>query len=137
VEEYALQAESIATTAPTQKPEEAEWMSLGVFAITQDGQASGPPPTMFVQLVVSKSGMIAGTFSNQQANKSQPLEGMVDKKSQRAAWVLSGQKRPIMETGILNLTKDTAPALIHFEDGTTQQRLLVRMDEPQTEQPKQ
>jgi len=35
-----------------------------------------------------------------------------------------------METGVLNLTKDIAPALVHFEDGTTQQRLLVRLDEP-------
>jgi hypothetical protein len=35
-----------------------------------------------------------------------------------------------METGIFNLTKETAPALVHFADGTTQQWLLVRMDEP-------
>jgi hypothetical protein len=135
VEEYAQQAEVIATTAPTKAPDQAEWMPLGVFAVTQDGQASGPPPTMFVQLVVSKDGMIGGTFTNQQENKSQPLEGMVDKKTQRAAWVLSGKKRPIMETGIFNLTKETAPALLHFEDGTTQQWLLVRMDEPKEADP--
>ena len=35
-----------------------------------------------------------------------------------------------METGVYNLTKDTAPALLHVEDGQTQQWLLVRMDEP-------
>jgi hypothetical protein len=35
-----------------------------------------------------------------------------------------------METGIYNLTKDTAPALVHFADGQTQQWLLVRLDEP-------
>jgi len=35
-----------------------------------------------------------------------------------------------METGIYNLTKDDAPALLHFEDGQTQQWLLVRLDDP-------
>jgi hypothetical protein len=35
-----------------------------------------------------------------------------------------------METGISNLTKDETAVLVHFEDGTTQEWLLVRMDEP-------
>ena len=61
---------------------------------------------------------------------SQQLEGMVDKKSQRVAWGVAGQKRPIAETGLSNLTQDTAPALVHFADGQTQQWLLVRIEEP-------
>ena len=105
-------------------------MPLGVFAITQDGQASGPTPTMYVQLTVSKEGILAGTFQNTGMGTSQPIEGMVDKKSQRTAMVISGKTRPILETGIFNLTKDTAPVLLHFADGQTQQWLLVRMDEP-------
>lgn len=130
-EEYAAQAEQIATEIPDVK--EPEWMPLGVFAMTQDGQSTGPAPTLFVQLTVSKEGIIAGTFQNSADGKSQPIEGMVDKKSQRAAWVISGKTRPIMEAGIFNLTKDTAPALIHFADGQTQQWLLVRVDEPKEE----
>jgi hypothetical protein len=55
---------------------------------------------------------------------------MVDKESQRAAWGVQGKERPIIETGISNLTQDSAPALIHFADGQTQQWLLVRLDEP-------
>ena len=60
----------------------------------------------------------------------QTLEGMADKKSQRVAWSVAGQKRPIMETGISNLTQDSSPALIHFADGQTQQWLMVRLPEP-------
>lgn len=130
-EEYAAQAEQIATEIPDVK--EPEWMPLGVFAMTQDGESTGAPPTMFVQLTVSKEGIIAGTFQNTAEGKPQPIEGMTDKKSQRAAWVISGKTRPIMEAGIFNLTKDTAPALIHFADGKTQQWLLVRIDEPKEE----
>ncbi len=35
-----------------------------------------------------------------------------------------------VENGVANLTKDEAPALLHFADGQTQQRLLVRLEEP-------
>ena len=46
---------------------------------------------------------------------------MVDKNTQRSAWVVQGKESPIMETGIANHTaKDEAPALLHFTDGQTQ-----------------
>ena len=35
-----------------------------------------------------------------------------------------------METGIGNLTKDTAGALVHFANGDTQQWLLTRLNDP-------
>ncbi len=44
--------------------------------------------------------------------------------------MISAKTRPLMEVGIFNLTKDTAPALVHFADGQTQQALLVRLEEP-------
>ena len=56
---------------------------------------------------------------------------MVDKDNQRAAWGVEGKQRPILETGISNLTQDTSPAQIHFADGQTQQWLLVRLEDPQ------
>jgi hypothetical protein len=85
---------------------------------------------MYLQLTVSKQGIIAGTFQNTATDSVQYVEGMVDKQTQRAAWTAEGKTRPLMETGIVNLTQDTAPALVHFDDGTTQQWLLVRLDKP-------
>ena len=128
-EEYAQQAEALAASAPD-SAENQEWMSLGVFAVTQDGQKTGAPPTLFMQLVLSKQGVLGGTLENKTSGETQPLEGMVDKTSQRAAWGIAGKQRPIIETGISNLTKETTPTLVHFADGTTQQWLLVRLDEP-------
>jgi hypothetical protein len=55
---------------------------------------------------------------------------MADKGTQRVAWNVVGKTRPIMETGIGNLTQDSAPALVHFADGQTQQWLMVRLEEP-------
>jgi hypothetical protein len=128
--EYADQAAAIATTAPTAAREKGEWLPLGVFAITQDGQASGAEPTLYMQLAISKQGAISGTLKNTASGKVDTLEGMADQKSQRVAWTIAGQQRPVMETGLSNLTQDTSPALIHFADGQTQQSLMVRIPEP-------
>lgn len=129
-EEYAQQAEDLVASAPELAPEQAEWMPLGVFALTPNGQSSGPPPTLFLQLAISKEGVIAGTLSNKSTGSTQTIEGMADKETQRVAWTLAGKSRPLMETGISNLTEDTAPALVHFADGTTQQWLMVRLQDP-------
>jgi hypothetical protein len=129
-EEYAQQAETIVASAPEVAPEKADWLPLGVFALTQDGQKSGPDPTLFLQLAISKEGVISGTSHNTTTNQTQTVEGLADKASQRVAWAVEGKTRPIMETGISNLTTDTGPALVHFADGQTQQWLMVRLDEP-------
>jgi hypothetical protein len=133
--EYAEQAEAIAMSAPETPPAAEDWLPLGVFAMTSDGQPTGVEPTMFLQLAVSKQGVISGTFQNTTTNTAQEIEGMVDRETQRAAWTAVGKSRPLMEVGIGNLTHDSSPALIHFADGTTQQWLLVRMDKPGTTPP--
>jgi hypothetical protein len=133
-QEYADQAEAIATNIPETKPAAEDWMPLGVFAITADGKPTGAEPTLFLQMAVSKQGVISGTLENTATNSSQLIEGMVDKQTQRAAWTAVGKSRPLMETGIVNLTQDTTPALVHFADGTTQQWLLVRTDKPEADQ---
>ena len=129
-EQYAQQAETIVANAPEVAPDKAEWMPLGVFALTPDGQASGPEPSLFLQLAISKEGIISGTLHNSATNSTQTIEGMADKETQRVAWTVVGKTRPIMETGIANLTKDTSPALVHFADGQTQQWLMVRLEDP-------
>jgi len=129
-EEYAQQAETIIASAPEVAPEQAEWLPLGVFALTQDGQPSGPDPSLFLQLAISKEGAITGTLHNTATDTTQTVAGVADKGTQRVAWAVEGKTRPIMETGVVNLTEDTAPALVHFADGQTQQWLMVRLEEP-------
>jgi hypothetical protein len=133
-EQYAAEAEAIATNFPKTKPAETDWLPLGVFAMTADGKPTGADPTLFLQLAVSKQGVVSGTIQNTETKSVQSIEGMVDKQSQRTAWGAAGKARPLMETGIANLTKESTPALIHFPDGTTQQWLLVRMEKPPASQ---
>lgn len=129
-DEYAQQAQAITASAPPTSPDQGEWMPLGVFALTQDGQPTGGNPTLYMQLAINKEGVINGTYQNMATGQVQQLAGMTDKKTQRVAWTVAGQQWPIMETGLSSFTQDTTPTLIHFADGQTQQWLLVRLEEP-------
>jgi hypothetical protein len=129
-EEYAQQAADLAASAPATAPQMGDWMPLGVFALTQDGQSTGTDPSLYMQLAISKQAVIGGTLKNTLTGKVQELEGMADTKNQRVAWTIKDQSRPILETGVANLTQDTSPVLIHFADGQTQQWLMVRLPEP-------
>jgi hypothetical protein len=129
-EEYAAQAEQLATSAPeVANPDSVEWLPLGVFALAPDDDPNAVP-NLFLQLAVSKDGIIAGTVQNKTTQKTESVEGMVDSKTQRAAWTIAGKSSPIMETGIFNLTKNETSALVHFADGQTQQWLMVRVEGP-------
>jgi hypothetical protein len=130
-DEYAQQAQAIASAVPEDiDPEQVEWMPLGVFALTpKDGTAEDS--TLFLQLAVSKEGIIAGTFQNTSTDESYEVEGTIDEKSQRAAWGPVGEQWPIMETALYNLTENESGALLHFEDGETQEWNLVRLDDPE------
>jgi hypothetical protein len=129
-EEYAAQAETIATSAPeVEDPDAMQWMPLGVFALTKDGDKDATP-VLFLQLAVSKEGIIAGTLQNKSTDQTESIEGMVDQTSQRAAWTITGKNTPIMETGIANLTENETQALVHFADGTTQQWLMLHLENP-------
>lgn len=131
-DEFAEQALQIANSVPAVEPDNVEWLPLGVFALCQDdGEESGQEPTLFLQLAISKESIIAGTLQNKATDNASEVEGMIDQQSQRAAFGRVGDDWPIMETGVANLTEDDAPALLHFEDGQTQQWLLIRIEEPE------
>ncbi len=121
---------TIADSVPEDIPEDIEWMSLGVFALAQEEQED---PTMFLQLAVSKDGVIGGTYQNTDTDSVENVEGMVDKGSQRAVWTIGDNKNTVLETGIYNLTEEETAVLVHFGPEKTEQWLLVRMEEPEEE----
>ncbi|TWU40942.1 hypothetical protein Poly41_17770 [Novipirellula artificiosorum] len=129
-EEYAEQAQTIAAAVPDVQPDDVEWLPLGVFALTQK-EGSVEDATLFLQLAISKEGIIAGTFQNTATDTSFEVQGTIDRDSQRAAWGPTDKDWPIMETGIYNLSENEAGALLHFADGTTQQWEMDRLDEPE------
>jgi hypothetical protein len=58
-----------------------------------------------------------------------PIAGAVDPKTQRAAWTVGGDKTPVFEAGIANLTGDQTTMLVHTADGRQHQFSLMRLQE--------
>jgi len=127
-EQYYQQASALAQSAPASDAAANEWMPLGVFALVQKVQSD---PQFIVQLAVNKSGAIAGNYSDLIGGTNVAIQGAVDKKTQRAAWTVGKNKNTVCETGLYNLTKDEAPALIHIGKDKTQQWMLVRLKQPE------
>lgn len=123
---YSQQTAAIEST-PTPSSSN-EWMPLGVFALSKDSETT-TTPTIYFQLALDRKGVISGTAYNSSSDTLHEVTGLVDEKTQRAAWkVLGKENAPILETGLYNLTQGEAPTLVHFDNGTTQQMLLVQID---------
>jgi hypothetical protein len=119
--------------APDLTPEQAasvQWLPLGVFAVTRDGRAQAD---VLVQLAVTRDGVISGTASDQQTGASYPVEGTVEKQSQRAVWSYTEAqgRRVVMETSIFNLTQPEATGLVHYGPENIEVIELVRLDPPE------
>ncbi|MFH1113635.1 MAG: hypothetical protein V1792_06905 [Pseudomonadota bacterium] len=130
--EYYDGAKALATSAPpVEKTSKEEWLPLGVFGLYQ-GQSQDSNTVL--QLAVNKQGVLSGTYYNLATNTERPVSGMVDQKTQRAAWTFADGKNTdvIMETGLANLTEDRAPALVHFGADKTEQWLMVRQPGPKS-----
>jgi len=113
---------------------QAEWLPLGVFAVTPDGVKD---PNMMAQLAVTKDGVIGGTLFDEVASKSYPIQGTVDKNTQRAVWSFTNDQnvRVLMETSVNNLTQNESTGLVHF--GPNEQKVVefVRLQDPSSDQP--
>lgn len=124
-DQYYQQAADLADTgAQAPAGDDQNWLPLGVFAITQSDQTNS---NMVLQLAVDKQGTIRGNFTDTTSNNTLPVQGSVDKQSQRAAWTIGDKQDEVMETGLYNLTKDEVPALLHYGKDKTEQWTLVRV----------
>jgi hypothetical protein len=127
-QEYYDQANQLATTgAQANAPSDGDWLPLGVFTFTK---VSDPSTNLVIQLAVNKAGVIRGNFTDTTTDSTQTVQGSVDKQTQRVAFTVGDNKTNVVETGLYNLTKDEAPALMHIGPDKTQQWLLVRIKNP-------
>ena len=119
--------------APDLTAEEAaqmEWLPLGVFAVTREGVAE---PEVLVQLAVTQDGVIGGTAFVVNSEQSYPIEGIVEKQTQRAVWAYTDDRgrRIIQETSIFNLSQPEATGLVHYGPQDMHVIELVRLEQPE------
>jgi hypothetical protein len=127
-EEYATQATQIAAAGQEAKPTEKEdWQSLGVFAVVQGDEKEA---NNIFQIALNKEDVIRGNYYNALSDTTVPISGSVDKRTQRAAWIVGDNKETVYETGVGNLSQPETSMLVHFGKEKTQQWTLVRLEPP-------
>jgi len=114
------------------EPNADDFQPLGVFAMIGEGETKS---TNLFQLAVSKAGVLRGNYYNALTDKSDPVFGSVDGKTQRAAWTVGDTKAPVYEAGIANLTRDETTMLVHYAADNAKQFTLVRIERPPGETP--
>ncbi|MCM2374386.1 YybH family protein [Aporhodopirellula aestuarii] len=110
--------------AEADAPADGEWLPLGVFAPTK---TAGTRSDVSIQLAVNKEGIIRGSYTDTATGETQVVQGAVDQETQRLVFSVGSNQSNLIETGLYNLTKDEAPALIHFGSDKTEQWLLVSL----------
>jgi hypothetical protein len=85
---------------------------------------------MFLQISIGKEGIISGAYKNTLTGGSEQVIGSVDRENQLAAWRIGKNGKTVIETGLFNLTRDVTSVAIHFDTGTTQTWLMVRLPQP-------
>lgn len=126
--QYNQQAQAMVQAAPpVDQPQ--EWMPLGVFALSREGLSD---TQAVIELAISKTGAIAGTYHNEASGVSRPIKGTANLEQQRAAIGFADGKNAeiALETGIYNLTQDEAPGLLHTGAEQSEPVLLVRLQQP-------
>ena len=136
VGEFARNAADLATVPPPASKAavlNAQWFPLGTFVFTTDEMESDP--SRLLQLAVSKDGIISGMYYDTKTDTAQPVQGRVDKETQRVAFRIGDDEETVYETGLFNLTQDEVSVLVHSGPDKADVNLLVRLQKPQEERP--
>jgi hypothetical protein len=127
-EEYYQEASQIASVGTAEVAEDEQWTSLGVWAMVKGDQTES---NNIIQLAVNKDGVIRGNHYHAINDVTTPIQGSVDRETQRAAWTIGDNSNVVSETGIYNLTNEETEMLVHYGDDRTEQWTLVRLEEPE------
>ncbi len=127
-DEYYQQVQTQATAGTTEPDagDTAEWMPLGVFAMSHDQQTKA---NLILQLAINKDGILRGNYTATLTNDTKPVKGTLDKKTQRVAFTIGSDTTKVFETGVYDFTKDEVPLLVHFGKDKTEQWQLTRLSD--------
>jgi hypothetical protein len=133
-EDFARSAADLATVPPPKNLEAAkntQWLPLGTFVLSTNEKEADS--SRMIQLAVSKDGIISGTYYDEKTDKAQPIQGRVDKETQRVAFRIGNDDQTVYEAGLFNLTHNEVPLLVHSGVNEADLNLLVRLEKPQGE----
>jgi hypothetical protein len=112
---------------PAEVPEVGDYLPLGVFALGPHGAHDA---SALVQLAVSKSGDLRGTYYDVVTGQEQPLSGQFDKQTQLATFKLESPDSAEFEISLVSLTRPEGNARLRFTGGQTRDWSLARFEPP-------
>ncbi len=83
-----------------------------------------------LRIAVNKKGAICDNYYDAVSDNTLQVSGSMDRDLQRAAWSIGESQGTAFEAGLNNLTQDHTRVLVHYGKERTQQRVLVRLEEP-------
>jgi len=121
----AAQAAELVKSGVADPPKDAKLLPLGVYSLAPKGQQEA---SAMVQLSVSKDGIVRGSYYDLLSNQAHPVQGAVDKKTQRVAWTVGSNGKVLFETSLANLTQETGPLSVHYENGQSRQWTVAQYE---------
>jgi hypothetical protein len=114
-----------------QADEQGEFLPLGVFALAPPSEKNA---SVLVELAVSKEGEVRGNYYDVLSGQEQPIQGRLDKQTQKATFTAGSGGKVTFETTLASLTKPTGSVTLRFENGQTRKWALARFDDAQGQQ---
>lgn len=121
-------ASQLAEQGAGETPDADQFLSLGVFSLSPQNHQDA---TALVNLAVSKSGVVRGSYYDLLSEQEQAVQGAVDKKTQRVAFTIGNKGTIVFETLLTNLTSDSGSITLRYNDGKTSQWTLERQNQPE------
>jgi hypothetical protein len=113
---------------------EEDLMPLGVFSLLPPDASES---STIVQLAITKDGYMAGSYYDALSDTGQPINGSLERDAQRVVWTIGKNRDVAFETGLENLTSESAPVIVHMKDGAMQKWSMVRLaEETSAEKPR-
>jgi hypothetical protein len=113
----------------------SDWLPLGVFTIGPSG-SKGTPDRVF-EFSVNKNGQLSGSYYDAFSGQTTPLQGALNKTTQRAAWTVGSNRDVVMETNLGSFTQNEANVLVRQGKDQTDEWTMVRLEQPDASQPSQ
>ena len=124
-------ADTQTASAQEQFPDDLEWMPLGVFNAAEEKVATS---RMFLQLAVSRDGVLKGNSYDATTDSTTPIGGAVDKETRIATWRI-GAKGATFEATLDGLVAESCTAKVTVPGGREETWHLVHVQKPAGDQP--
>jgi hypothetical protein len=125
LEDHVVQARTTIETA-NDLPQVAagNWLPLGIFSLAPLGAQE---PDRIFQLAVNSHGVLRGNSYEPGTNELKEIRGAVNLSTQQVVWTTGSRETSIVETGLSNLSSNTAPTWLLPDTQTAFPCLLIRI----------